>query len=127
MLLHGGLRRHPVKQLELLPILLDDLAVALVVPREHRPGHDEVGAAAESLGYVPGARAATVGDDVAAEAVGGVSAFEHGRQLGVADAGLQARGADGARADAHLDQVGARENKLFDHLAGDDVAGLKPQ
>ncbi len=63
-------------------------------------------------------------DDVAVEAVGGVGALEHGRELRVADASLLAGGADRARADPDLDYVGAGEDELLDHLAGDHVARL---
>lgn len=41
----------------------------------------------------------------------------------VADAGLLAGGADGARADADLDDVGAAEDELLRHLLRDDIAG----
>eukprot|EP00968_Pinguiococcus_pyrenoidosus_P010584 scaffold842_cov227-Pinguiococcus_pyrenoidosus.AAC.11 len=93
---------------------------------EHPSGHDEVRTAAKRLGEVAGASAAAVADDVAVEPVSGVGALDDGAQLWVPHAGLEAGGADGARADAHLDDVGAGEEQLFHHLAGDDVASDDP-
>ena len=55
--------------------------------------------------------------------MGGVGALDDRRQLRIADTGHLARGADRAGADADLDDVGARQDQLFGHLAGDDVAG----
>ncbi len=68
-------------------------------------------------------RAAAVRDDVAAETVRRVRALDDGAQLRITDAGLLARRAHRAGADADLDDVGARKQKLFGHLAGDHVAG----
>mmetsp|Transcript_29050 Transcript_29050/g.52622 ORF Transcript_29050/g.52622 Transcript_29050/m.52622 type:complete len:206 (+) Transcript_29050:919-1536(+) len=52
-----------------------------------------------------------------------VRALNHRGELGVAHAGLLARGAHGARADAHLHNVGAAEDELLGHLVGDHVPG----
>ena len=72
MLLHGGSGGHAVEELDLGTVLIDDeLAAALVVPGEHTSRHDEIPPTPESLGKVPGAGAAAVRDDVAAEPVGG--------------------------------------------------------
>mmetsp|Transcript_14078 Transcript_14078/g.35891 ORF Transcript_14078/g.35891 Transcript_14078/m.35891 type:complete len:236 (-) Transcript_14078:112-819(-) len=58
-----------------------------------------------------------------AEPVRGVGALDDGGELRVAHTGLFAGGADGAGSDADLDDVGAGEEELLDHFAGDDVAG----
>lgn len=66
MLQHGGGGRHAVEELDLPSVgVRDDVAAALVVSREHAARHHEVGARAERLGHVAGARAATVlGNDI---------------------------------------------------------------
>lgn len=61
MLQHGSGRGHAVEQLDLPAVGLgDDVAAALVVPREHAARHHEVRARAERLGHVAGTRAASV-------------------------------------------------------------------
>ena len=90
---------------------------------EHAAQHDEVGAAAEGLGEVAGRGAAAVGANATFEAVRGVGALDHRRELRIADAGHDARGAHRARTDPNLDDVGAGENQFLGHLAGDDIAG----
>ena len=92
-------------------------------PGQHAAEHDEVGTAAERFGQVAGRRAAAVGADQPAQAVGGIGALDDRRQLRVTDAGHLARGAHRARADADLDDIGAVENQLLGHLAGHHVAG----
>ena len=66
--------------------------------------------------------AAPVRADASAEAVRRIGAFNHGGELRVADARHAARGADRAWSDADLDDVRAREDELFGHVARDDVA-----
>jgi len=61
--------------------------------------------------------------DVATEAVRGVGALDHRRQLRIADTGQVARRAHRAGPDADLDEVGAGQDQFLGHLAGDDVAG----
>ncbi len=34
-------------------------------------------------------------------------------------------GADGSRADSDLDDVGSGEDESFNHIAGNDISGLK--
>ena len=67
--------------------------------------------------------AAPVGADLALEPMRGVGAFDDRRELGIADAGDAARGADRAGADADLDDIGAGEDQRLGHVAGDDIAG----
>ena len=51
-----------------------------------------------------------------------IGALDDRGELRIAHAGHLAGRADGARADAHLDDVGASKKKLFSHVARDDVA-----
>lgn len=60
MLRHGRAGSHAVEEFELLAVLLDRLAAALVVTGEHATGHNEIGASAECLSYIAGTRAASV-------------------------------------------------------------------
>ena len=54
-----------------------------------------------------------------------VRALQHRRQLRVPHPRLLPGGADGSRADAHLDDVGPGEDQGLGHLAGHHVAGLQ--
>ena len=128
MLLHRRLRRHAVERhadrhLLAVALLVADFAVAFVVAGEHAAQHDEIGARAVRLGDVARHGAAAVGADLALEPVRGVGAFDDRRELRIADPGHPPGGADRARADADLDDVGAGEDQRFRHVAGDDVAG----
>src|SRR4029453_14570582 len=78
---HREAAAHPVEPLELLPFALDDIASRLVVAGEHAPHHHEIRATAKSLRHVPGGRAATVGANVALEAMRRVRAFDDRREL----------------------------------------------
>ena len=113
----------PTGDLLAVPILIDDVAVAFVMAGEHAAQHDEIGAGAEGLGDVAGTGAAAVGADLTFKPVRGVGAFDDGGELGIADAGHPPRGADRARADADLDDVGASDDQRLGHVPGDDVAG----
>ena len=85
------------------------------------PQHHEVGAAAKGLGHVTRAGAAAVADDLATEAVSRIGTLYDGGELGIADPGLDPV-VQTEPAYADLDDVGAGEDQLFDHLAGDHVA-----
>eukprot|EP00920_Eleutheroschizon_duboscqi_P042449 GHVT01101375.1.p1 GENE.GHVT01101375.1~~GHVT01101375.1.p1 ORF type:complete len:296 (-),score=60.02 GHVT01101375.1:845-1732(-) len=114
---HGGGAAHAVEFFVAAAVGPENqLAPALVVPRQHAPQHHEVGPSPEGLRHVARARAAAVGDDEAAQAVGGVRALDDGGQLRVADARQLPRGADAAGADPNLHHVGAAQNQLLRHL-----------
>ena len=53
----------------------------------------------------------------------GIGTFNHRRQLRVANAGFHAGSTDGARANAHFNDISAGENQFFTHLTGHYVAG----
>ena len=97
-------------------------ACGLVRACEYTATHDKICAAAERLRGVPRARDTAVGDDMAAQAMCRVSALDDGRQLRVADACLLARGADGAWADANLDDICPVHDQLLCHFVCHDVA-----
>ncbi len=122
MFVHGAGGAHAVELHEGFAVYIDDLATALFVGCQHAAQHDEVGTAAERFGDVARAGTAAVTDDLAAEAVGRIGTLDDGGELRITDTGLDASGADRARADADLDDVGAGEDQLFDHLAGHHVA-----
>ena len=92
-------------------LLVVDFAVAFVVAGEHAAQHDEIGASSIGLGDVAGNSAAAVGADLAFEPVRRVGAFDDRRELRVADAGHPPGGADGAGADADLDDVRASKDQ----------------
>ncbi len=52
-----------------------------------------------------------------------IGTLNHGGELRIADPGLNAGGADGSRADANFDDIGAGEDQLFAHFTGDHVPG----
>ncbi len=52
-----------------------------------------------------------------------VIAFNDGGELGITDAGHLASGANRTRADADFNDISARQDQFFRHVAGDDVAG----
>ena len=56
-----------------------------------------------------------------------VGAFDHRRQLRIADSGQLAGGADRAGADTDLDDIGTRQDQFLGHFAGDHVAGQDHQ
>ena len=59
--------------------------------------------------------------------MGGIGALDHGRELRIADAGLDACGAHRARADANLDDVRTGQDELLNHLTGNHIASLHKQ
>src|SRR6266851_5936830 len=125
--LHRAPAAHSVEALVLLAIALDDVARAFVVAGEHPAQHHEVGTAAECFRDIAWRRAAAVGTDVAFEPVRSIRTFNNRGELRVANAGHLARGAYRSRTDTHFDDVRAREDQLFGHLAGNDVTGHDDQ
>ena len=51
-----------------------------------------------------------------------IGTFDNGGQLRIPNAGFDARGAYGARANAHFHDVGTREDQLLTHFTGHHVA-----
>ena len=81
-----------------------------------------MGAGGDGLDNVAGILDAAVGDDGDAVFIGHFGALENGGDLGHADAGDHAGGADGAGADAHLDAVRASLDESLGALGGGHVA-----
>lgn len=67
---------------------------------QHPAQHHEICAATKGFSNIYGRGAATVANDLTTKAVSGISTFNHGGQLRIANARFDARGTDGARADA---------------------------
>lgn len=107
MLAHRCGRAHAIEELEAAAVPLDQLPAGLIMTSQHAAQHHEVGPSPESFRHVAWARAAAVGDDVAAQTVCRVCALNHCRQLWVADPSLLASRTDGARPNADLE--GAKE------------------
>ncbi|KAJ8944932.1 hypothetical protein NQ318_013080 [Aromia moschata] len=63
--------------------------------------------------------------DVALEAVCGICALDHSRQLRVSHAGLHASSTNGTWADANLNYVGPGENQFLHHLSCHHVTCLE--
>ena len=89
---------------------------------QQRADHNGVGAGGDGLGDVAGEADATVGDQRHVGALEGGGHFGDGGDLRDADAGDDAGGADGARADAHFDAVGAGFHQRDGGFGGGDVA-----
>lgn len=110
MFVHRDRGGHSVEHLERLLRsvrhgLLDDLTAALSVSGQHAAEHHKVSARAKRLGDVARVRAAAIGHDKCAEAVGGVRTLDHGGQLGIAHTSLLTGGAHGAGTDADLGET----------------------
>lgn len=95
VLLHRRFGAHAVEELELLPVPLDQLSSTLSVARKHPSQHDKIRSASKGFGDISWARAASVRDDVPLQAMGRVSALDHGTQLGVPHPCLSAGSAHG--------------------------------
>src|SRR5271169_4193511 len=127
MFLHRGFRRHAVERHAdgrsiSIALFVADFPLAFVVTGEHAAEHDEIGAGAVSLGAVAGNGATAVRADLSPEAMRGIGAFDDRRKLWIADARHPPGRADRAGPDADLDDVRARQDQRFGHIAGHDVA-----
>ena len=81
------------------------------------PG-DDVGPGGYRLGQIPGKLDAPIGDQRDAILFQFLGHIGHGRDLRHADAGDDAGGADGTRADTDLDRIGARLSQRFGGCGG---------
>src|SRR5208337_1158911 len=90
---------------------------------EEAADHDAGSAGSDGLGDVPGIFNAAIGDDGDAGVFGGSGGFHDGGELGNASAGDDARGADGAGADADLKAVNAERDEFPGAFVSGDVAG----
>ena len=99
------------------------LARRLVGAGKQRSHHGAVGAGGERLGEIAGIFDAAVGNDRCAAPARDLDRIHDGGELGYADTGDHARGADRSRADADLDRVRAGVDQRLGAFAGRDVAG----
>ena len=120
---HRRLGAHAIEQHEFLAVLFDNGATALFVACQHAAKHHEIGAAAKSFRHIPRHGAAAVADDLATKTVRSIGTFDYGGELRIADAGLNAGGADRAWANPNFDNIGTGEDQLFTHFTGDHVPG----
>ena len=121
-LLHRAQRAHAAVGLVLLAVHEDELARGLLDAGEQPADHHGVGAGDQGLGDVAGVLQAAVGDDRHAGRAGRQPGLVDGADLRDADAGDDAGGADGARADADLDRVDTGVDQRLRAGAGGDVA-----
>src|SRR5699024_10114576 len=113
---------HAAVALVLLAADDDDVTGGLGGAGEHGAEHDGGGTGGQGLGDVTGVLHATVGDDRDAGGVGRDGGLHDGGDLRGTDTGDHAGGADGARADADLDGVGAGVDHGLRGGAGGQVA-----
>src|SRR6266545_421821 len=120
-LLHRAERAHAPVRLVAAPLVEDDLARRLLRAREARADHDRRRARGERLHDVAGELHAAVRDDRDAVLLRRAGAVVHRGDLRDADAGDDARRADGAGPDAALHRVDARLAERLGRLERRDV------
>ena len=120
---HGGERAHAAVGLEAAALIEDGFAGGFVDAGEEGAHHADVGAGGDGFGNVAGILDPAVGDDGNVAFAAGAGGLGDGGDLGHAGAGDHAGGADGARADADFDGVGAGVHEGERALVGSDVAG----
>ena len=101
----------------------EHLARRLLRAGESRAHHGHLGAGGQRLGEVSRVLDAAVGDHRRLTPLGRAGGFGDGGQLRHAHARHDAGGADGARADAHLDGVRPDVDQSPGAVIGGDVAG----
>lgn len=106
-----------------LSVALNEISSTLIVSGEESSDHDEVRSGSERLGDVSRVGTSSVAHHVSVESVSSVGALQNRTELRVADSSLLAGGAHGSWSDSNLDDVGARNDELLDHLSGNDVSG----
>jgi hypothetical protein len=121
-LLHRAQGPHAAVGLVGTTLEQNDFAGTFVGAREERAEHDRGGTCGQGLGKVAAVLDATIGDQADAGLLGGRSASQDGRKLGVTHARNHACGADGAGADTDLHNVGACFGEGGDRLGSDHVA-----
>ena len=120
---HGAKRSHAAIRLEAAALVQNHLAGTFVGAGEQRSDHHRARAGGQGLGDVAGILDAAIGDDGNARVFGGAISFGDGGDLRHAGAGDHARGADGARPNAHFDAVRAGASQVAGAVKGGDVAG----
>ena len=120
---HGAGGTHAAVGLEGAALIENCFAGSFFGAGEEAADHDAGSAGGDGFGDVAGIFDAAVGDDGDAGAFGGFGGFDDGGDLGNAGAGDDARGADGAGADADFEAVDAEGDEIFRAVVGGDVAG----
>lgn len=103
--------------------MLNEISSTLIVSSEESSNHDEICSSSKSLGNISRIAASTITHHMSIETMSGISALQDGTKLWVSNSGLLASGANRSRSDSDLDNVGARQNQLLNHLSGDNVSG----
>ena len=119
---HGAHRAHAAIALVGAALVEKGLARRLLGACQHRADHDHRCARCQRLGRIARSAQAAVGDHRHAGFLGLFRRIHDRGQLGNADAGDDARGADRARADADLDRVRPGIDQRPRRLAGRDIA-----
>src|SRR5690606_23308320 len=120
-LVHGAERAHAAVGLVAAALVEFDVAGGFLGAGQEAADHHGVGAGGDGLGDVAGEADTAVGDQAAVLALEGFGHVGHGGDLRHAHAGDDARGADGAGTDAHLDGVRARFHQREGAGGGGDV------
>src|SRR5690606_5025252 len=119
---HRAQAAHAAVRLVRTALEQHDFAGGFLGAGEHAAHHAGEGAGGQRLGDVARVADAAVGDEGHARAFEGLGHVGDGADLGHAHAGHDARGADGARADADLHAVGAGFDQRARGGGGGDVA-----
>src|ERR1035438_4596129 len=120
---HRPERAHASISLVRCALIEFDVAWRFFGAGEHAANHDGVRPGYDRLGEIAGIADTAIRDQRHTRALERRSDISHRRDLWHADAGHDARGADGARADAHLDGIGTGGDQIERAFARDDVAG----
>ena len=120
--LHGLQRAHAAIALELTAVVDDGVAGALLGASHQRAYHHARSAGCQRLHHVARIAQSAIGDEGHAGALQGAEHIVDGAQLGHAHTGHHTRGADAARAYAHLHGVGTVLHQQAGSLAGGNVA-----
>ena len=121
-LLHGLQRAHSAVCLELTSVVEDGLTGCLFRTGHQRTHHHAVTSGSQCLHHVTAVTQSTVSNQRYSRTLQGSCYVIDGTQLGHADTSHHTRGADAARADAHLDGISASLDQHTCCLAGSDVA-----
>mmetsp|Transcript_25353 Transcript_25353/g.42463 ORF Transcript_25353/g.42463 Transcript_25353/m.42463 type:complete len:225 (-) Transcript_25353:482-1156(-) len=119
---HRHCRGHPIELLVQFSLNLHQLTTRFRVCCKHTSSHDEISTRTEGLREISRTRTTTIRNDVSSKPMCCIGAFENGTELGVPHACLLSGGAYRTWPDAHLDDVGSREQQFFHHLPRHHIA-----
>ena len=118
---HRRLGAHTVEQHKFFAVLFNYGTAAFFVTGQHTAKHHEIRAAAECFSHIARHSTTAVADNLPAQAVRRVGAFNYGGKLRISDASFYASRTYGPRTNANLHNIGARKNQLFTHFTGHNV------